>query len=135
MINSRHLIAIFLMPLIYSLGIRVAPIRAATETVTIDLAGDQGAITHRASGFIHALDQNTPPTALVEPLKAQLFRFGWSFTNEAYVRAKSLGAQVQVVLSDLMGYGSVPDPVAWQNLVTTQVTLAKANNQQIQWDL
>jgi uncharacterized protein YdbL (DUF1318 family) len=47
---------------------------ASAQTVTVNFSVDQGAVTYRASGFLHGMNATTPTTALIAPLKPKFFR-------------------------------------------------------------
>jgi len=138
-VNSSFTRWIFIVPLnLLRAGCLVlfaAATIAKAETITVDFSSDQGPVTYRASGFLHGMNGTKPGASLVDLIKPHMFRFGWSWSTAAYSRAKSLGADVQLVLSDLIGYSSVPDPMKWQNLCTTWATNAKNNGWVLQWDI
>ena len=141
-------------------------IHAAGESLTVDFAGDKGPVTYRASGFLHPfaescwgspqpcpLDSSTastrPPASLVDPLKIRMVRLGWSWylgmadgESRAYARAKSIGATVQLVLSDFVAPGKtvywnsvLPDTTEWRTFVTNVARQAKEKGWTLQWDL
>jgi xylan 1,4-beta-xylosidase len=66
--------------------------------------GDEPRRGPSMSGFLHSLERATPPNAAIRPLQPRFWR---SVPHRApYERVRSLGADYQVVLSDLWGYPS-----------------------------
>jgi hypothetical protein len=59
-------------------------------------------------GFLHGMDETTPPDAMIRPLRPALWR-GVPQTAP-YDRARSLGARYVLLLSDAWGY-----PATWSN--------------------
>jgi len=140
---------------------------ASPDYVTVNFATDKGPVTYRANGLLHPFAKNfpacygtqqplqtgaatcalldsmeytRPPASLVDPLKIRMVRVGWSWNPKAYERARSLGADVQIVLSDLY-YGAgnfytyAVDTTKWRTFVTDFARLAKEKNWKLQWDL
>ncbi|MFA5137781.1 MAG: hypothetical protein WC728_01020 [Elusimicrobiota bacterium] len=112
------------------------------ETVSVDLAADEGEPLQRASGFLHGFspDGSLPPDSAVLPLKMRLHRTRLHATWEDTERMKSLGIQQQIVLADLWGYGEKHpgdggDWTEWERDVSTTVRKAASLGLSVQWDL
>lgn len=106
------------------------------KTVIVNFASDQGAVTYRASGFLHGISGTKPPASLISPVKPKTLRFGccnWNYST--YARARHLGADVQLVVSDILGYRVLPNAAAWQQFIGNQVRQAKKTNQVLHWDI
>ena len=126
-----------------------SPAVAAPETVTVDLAVDEGPVTYRASGFLHGMTADEPSDRLVAPLKPKLFRdwaegpAGAFATNR---RVRRLGARQQLSVCDSWGDrygfgrsqhwpGDGGDWREWENLVADLVTRAKGQQCVFEWDI
>ncbi len=108
----------------------------AAETVVVNFSSDYGPMIYRASGFLHGISGSKPPALLLDPLKPKILRFGCcNWDHASYVRAKSSGAEVQLVVSDVFGYSRVPNATTWQRFIADQVRHAKKTNQAVQWDI
>lgn len=119
----------------------VRPVQPYDETVVVDLAVDEGPVTHRGSGFlfIDGISENNSDLALLFPLKPKFFRLGAEVAFDVYDRIQSLGATIEIVISDGPEDGKWPgengDWSRWENRLREYVNRAKANGQTFRWDL
>jgi hypothetical protein len=120
---------------IFELGGTLA-IPATAQTVTVDMSGNLGAPTYRASGFLYGLsfDGTFPAAGLLNPLKPRIERGGgtglagggWSigglsayrtrFTSvlAQYKRVHPFGTTYEILVSDLWGaYGTQTSSGLW----------------------
>lgn len=121
----------------------------AQETVTVDFLSDQGAATHRCSGFLHAMSATIPGPELVTPLKPKLFRMAaedWHHDGRGaianYARVKGMGARMQIVVSDTHGYslsnwwpGDNGDWTQWEAIVENTVKRVQQNAMTAEYDI
>src|SRR5688500_16786270 len=132
--------------LMFLAGSSTTPLRA--DSLAVDFNSGTGKqMDHRASGFLHSFGSGQPADALVAPLKPKLFRarpdgHEDSGAFNTHDRAKALGAQVQLVVSD--GWptnyqapwpGDNGDWLPWENHVRGLVLRAKLENKTFQWDI
>jgi len=120
-----------------------APV-STTETVTIAMHLDGGAVTYRGSGFLHhGILTGSPTDALTTPMKTKLVRCGAVGANDVcntnYTRIVSLGATPQMLLSD--NFYQAPWPgdggnwTAWENQCSSKVNAAVAAGRTFQYDI
>jgi hypothetical protein len=117
------------------------------DSVGVDFSLSRGPMQYRGSGFLHSFD-NTVPDSLIAPLKPRLLRDRPDGANGSgafgnYSRAQSLGAAMQIVLSD--GYNNYQAPwpggangddwAPWENYVTNTVLRATTSNAKFQYDI
>jgi len=112
------------------------------EAVVVDCAVDCGAVSHCASGFLFGLSDDglEPPDSAVLPLKIRLHRTKLSLAKAQAARLKSLGFQLQVVVSDDWGYGQAHpgdkgDWSRWETFLRHQVEIARQARLQLQFDI
>jgi hypothetical protein len=112
------------------------------EAVAVDCAHDCGPVSHCASGFLFGFSDDglEPPNSAVVPLNIRLHRTRLSLAKAQARRMKSLGFQVQVVVSDDWGYGQVHpgdngDWAPWEKFVSHQVEAARKAGLQVQFDI
>ncbi len=129
----------------------------AQETVTINMATNNGPATRRGSGFLHGMSGSTPSNSLVSPMGSKFFRMddnsagngvGESGISPAlYSRIVGQGAVAMYILGDAWidnvgGYNPTNDRIvtsgtlaAWNAMVASQVKAAIAAGQTVQWDI
>ena len=88
------------------------------------------------SGFLHGIDPTKPPDSSVKPLQPKLWRVG---RLDVYDRVIASGAEFQLLVSDLWGYGSNPKGWPYQNYPAWEAfirQLAQQNKgKKIIWDI
>ena len=88
------------------------------------------------SGFLHGIDPTKPPNSSVKPLQPKLWRVG---RLDVYDRVIASGAEFQLLVSDLWGYGSNPKGWPYQNYPAWEAfirQLAQQNKgKKIIWDI
>jgi hypothetical protein len=82
---NMHVRSLGIVGIIYISGLvgtLAVPATAQTQTVTVDMSGNLGAPTYRASGFLYGLsvDGTLPAADLLNPLKPQMERGGGVFS-------------------------------------------------------
>lgn len=142
---------------------------AQVESVSINMSESGGSPTYRASGFIYGISQavTTPAASLQSEIKTQLMRAGgsqldcpdggwinnnigprWTFVQNYYARAKSVGATYVMILAALWGADGVctvpsypGDNGDWTlymeflNTVIADVKAAGMTGSNVQWDI
>ncbi|OCR02566.1 beta-xylosidase [Oscillatoriales cyanobacterium USR001] len=105
------------------------------SNVIVDFAAPQ-TNTNSVSGILHGIDPKNPPDSKIEPLQPKLWRAGRVDTYDRVVKA---GAEFQLIVSDLWGYGTNPkgwpyqNYPAWEDFVRQ---LARQNKgKKILWDI
>ena len=81
------------------------------SNVTVDF-GLPATGTISMSGILHGIDTTKPPDNLIKPLQPKLWRAG---RLDIYDRVIASGAEFQLLVSDLWGYGSNPKGWPYQN--------------------
>lgn len=88
------------------------------------------------SGMLHGIDPSQPPDHSIKPLQPKLWRVG---RLDIYDRVIANGAEFQLVVSDLWGYGSNPNGWPYQNYPAWEAfirQLAQQNKgKKIIWDI
>ncbi len=105
------------------------------SNVTVDFGQPATGITSM-SGFLHGIDPTKPPDSSVKPLQPKLWRVG---RLDVYDRVIASGAEFQLLVSDLWGYGSNPKGWPYQNYPAWEAfirQLAQQNKgKKIIWDI
>lgn len=137
----------------------------AKDSVTLDMATAEGAPTYLASGFIYGIaqDGSQPPDALLTDIKVKGLRAGRGVVDQEcstqtaglettnfgviqayYARAKALGANFRILVSDDYGYVNCPIPGAggdWTQFTTflsqliSEVQAAGMTGPDVLWEL
>jgi hypothetical protein len=121
------------------------------DNVTVDFSSDQGAVTYRASGFLHGFNSTTPVSADITPLKPQMLRSDFTdFGSDpnTYARSVSLGVTKNIFIlgDDWIGNKGGFNPSGgrivtsgqlsnWASMVALDVNTAISNGQTFQWDI
>lgn len=85
-----------------------APATAAAAPVEVRVeTGSPAPVRASMNGFIHSLDADQPPNAMVVPLRPKLWRS--DLLRAPVDRVRALGAEYEFVVSDLWGY----PPTGW----------------------
>ncbi|MEZ2226048.1 beta-xylosidase [Microcoleus sp.] len=104
------------------------------SNVTVDFG--LPAATISMSGILHGIDTTKPPDNFIKPLQPKLWRAG---RLDIYDRVIANGAEFQLVVSDLWGYGSNPKGWPHQNYPAWEAfirQLAQQNKgKKIIWDV
>jgi xylan 1,4-beta-xylosidase len=104
------------------------------SNVTVDFG--LPAATTSMSGILHGIDPTKPPDSSIKPLKPKLWRAG---RLDIYDRVIASGAEFQLLVSDLWGYGSNPKGWPYQNYPAWEAfirQLAQQNKgKKIIWDI
>ncbi|MEG3973627.1 beta-xylosidase [Microcoleus sp. herbarium8] len=105
------------------------------SNITVDFGQPAVGITSM-SGILHGIDPSNPPDSLIKPLQPKLWRAG---RLDIYDRVIASGAEFQLVVSDLWGYGSNPNGWPYQNYPAWEAfirQLAQQNKgKKIIWDV
>ena len=105
------------------------------SNITVDFGQSATGITSM-SGFLHGIDPTKPPDSSVKPLQPKLWRAG---RLDVYDRVIASGAEFQLLVSDLWGYGSNPKGWPYQNYPAWEAfirQLAQQNKgKKIIWDI
>jgi len=105
------------------------------SNITVDFGQSATGITSM-SGFLHGIDPTKPPDSSVKPLQPKLWRVG---RLDVYDRVIASGAEFQLLVSDLWGYGSNPKGWPYQNYPAWEAfirQLAQQNKgKKIIWDI
>ena len=105
------------------------------SNITVDFGQPATGITSM-SGFLHGIDPTKPPDSSVKPLQPKLWRVG---RLDVYDRVIASGAEFQLLVSDLWGYGSNPKGWPYQNYPAWEAfirQLAQQNKgKKIIWDI
>ncbi|MEG4855801.1 beta-xylosidase [Microcoleus sp. K1-B6] len=105
------------------------------SNVTVDF-GKPATGTISMSGILHGIDTAKPPDSSIKPLQPKLWRAG---RLDIYDRVIASGAEFQLVVSDLWGYGSNPNGWPYQNYPAWEAfirQLAQQNKgKKIIWDV
>jgi xylan 1,4-beta-xylosidase len=105
------------------------------SNVTVDF-GQPATGTISMSGILHGIDTAKPPDSSIKPLQPKLWRAG---RLDIYDRVIASGAEFQLVVSDLWGYGSNPNGWPYQNYPAWEAfirQLAQQNKgKKIIWDV
>ncbi|MEG3847882.1 beta-xylosidase [Microcoleus sp. herbarium19] len=105
------------------------------SNVTVDFGQPATGIVSM-SGFLHGIDPAKPPDSSVKPLQPKLWRVG---RLDVYDRVIASGAEFQLLVSDLWGYGSNPKGWPYQNYPAWEAfirQLAQQNKgKKIIWDI
>ncbi len=121
------------------------------DNVSVDFSSDQGAVTYRASGFLHGFNSTTPVSADITPLKPQSLRSDYTdFGSDpnTYARSVSLGVTKNIFIlgNDWIGNKGGYNPSGgrivtsgqlsnWAAMVALDVNTAISNGQTFQWDI
>ncbi|WP_377478640.1 MAG: beta-xylosidase [Microcoleus anatoxicus] len=104
------------------------------SNVTVDFG--LPAATISMSGILHGIDTAKPPDNFIKPLQPKLWRAG---RLDIYDRVIASGAEFQLLVSDLWGYGSNPKGWPYQNYPAWEAfirQLAQQNKgKKITWDV
>jgi hypothetical protein len=104
------------------------------SNVTVDFGIP--APTTSMSGLLHGIDTTKPPDNSIKPLQPKLWRVG---RLDIYDRIIASGAEFQLVVSDLWGYGANPKGWPYQNYPAWEEfvrQLARQNKgKKILWDV
>ena len=126
-------LAIVTVLLIIYLG-QQRSIAQVRSNVTVDFG--LPAATTSMSGLLHGIDPTKPPDNFIKPLQPKLWRVG---RLDIYDRIIANGAEFQLVVSDLWGYGSNPKGWPYQNYPAWEAfirQLAQQNKgKKIIWDI
>ncbi len=126
-------LAIVTLLLIVYLG-QQRSIAQMRSNVTVDFG--LPVATTSMSGILHGIDPTKPPDNLIKPLQPKLWRAG---RLDIYDRIIANGAEFQLVVSDLWGYGSNPKGWPYQNYPAWEAfvrQLAQQNKgKKIIWDI
>lgn len=126
-------LAIVTLVLITYLG-QQPTVAQTRSNVTVDFGIP--APTTSMSGLLHGIDTTKPPDNLIKPLQPKLWRVG---RLDIYDRIIASGAQFQLVVSDLWGYGANPKGWPYQNYPAWEEfvrQLARQNKgKKILWDV
>jgi hypothetical protein len=77
---------------------------SSAVTVTVDFAIQQGAITHRANGYLVSVEPDSPSSELIEPLRPTSVRGNASFIFGNYERLRRMGVdELQLTLGLIFG--------------------------------
>ena len=59
------------------------PVSSSAVTITVDLAMEEGPMSHRANGYLVSVEPDSPASELIEPLRPTSFRgsAGYVFRN------------------------------------------------------
>ena len=105
------------------------------SNITVDF-GQPATGIMSMSGFLHGIDPTKPPDSSVKPLQPKLWRVG---RLDVYDRVIASGAEFQLLVSDLWGYGSNPKGWPYQNYPAWEAfirQLAQQNKgKKIIWDI
>ena len=105
------------------------------SNITVDFGQPATGITSM-SGFLHGIDPTKPPDSSVKPLQPKLWRVG---RLDVYDRVIASGAEFQLLVSDLWGYGSNLKGWPYQNYPAWEAfirQLAQQNKgKKIIWDI
>jgi xylan 1,4-beta-xylosidase len=105
------------------------------SNVTVDFGQPATGITSM-SGILHGIDPSKPPDSSIKPLQPKLWRAG---RLDIYDRVIASGAEFQLLVSDLWGYGSNPKGWPYQNYPAWEAfirQLAQQNKgKKIIWDI
>lgn len=127
-------LAIFTVVLIAYFG-QPRAIAQLRSNVTVDF-GQPATGTISMSGILHGIDTAKPPDSSIKPLQPKLWRAG---RLDIYDRVIASGAEFQLVVSDLWGYGSNPNGWPYQNYPAWEAfirQLAQQNKgKKIIWDV
>lgn len=98
--GSRLFLAVATALLVFYLG--QSPIFGQIRSnITVDFASPKATVS--MSGILHGIDPQNPPDAMVKPLQFKLWRAG---RLDVYDRVVAAGAQFQLIVSDVWGYGT-----------------------------
>ncbi|WP_293128817.1 beta-xylosidase [Microcoleus sp. bin38.metabat.b11b12b14.051] len=105
------------------------------SNVIVDFRQPATAVTSM-SGILHGIDPTKPPDSSIKPLQPKLWRAG---RLDVYDRVIASGAEFQLLVSDLWGYGSNPKGWPYQNYPEWEAfirQLAQQNKgKKIIWDI
>ena len=105
------------------------------SNVIVDFRQPATAVTSM-SGILHGIDPTKPPDSSIKPLQPKLWRAG---RLDVYDRVIASGAEFQLLVSDLWGYGSNPKGWPYQNYPAWEAfirQLAQQNKgKKIIWDI
>ncbi|WP_449419514.1 GH39 family glycosyl hydrolase [Phormidium nigroviride] len=104
------------------------------SNVNVDFAVPQS--IKSVSGILHGIDPSNPPDSTIKPLQFKLWRAG---RVDTYDRVVNSGAEFQLIVSDLWGYGANPNGWPYQNYPAWEAfvrQLAQQNKgKKILWDV
>jgi hypothetical protein len=81
-----------------------APLFAAAVTVAVDLAVQEGPVSHRANGYLVSVEPDSPATELIEPLRPTSFRGSAGYVFRNYERLRRMGVdEFQLTLGLVFG--------------------------------
>jgi hypothetical protein len=69
------------------------PVSSAAVTITVDLAVEEGPMSHRANGYLVSVEPDSPASELIEPLRPNSFRGSAGYVLRNYERLRRLGVQ------------------------------------------
>ncbi len=134
-INKLLLICLALVTVLLIAYFGQPSIAQVRSNITVDFGQPATGITSM-SGFLHGIDPTKPPDSSVKPLQPKLWRVG---RLDVYDRVIASGAEFQLLVSDLWGYGSNPKGWPYQNYPAWEAfirQLAQQNKgKKIIWDI
>ncbi len=69
------------------------PFSSSAVTITVDLAAEEGPMSHRANGYLVSVEPDSPPSDLIEPLRPRSFRGSAGYVFRNYERLQRLGVE------------------------------------------
>ncbi len=67
------------------------PLSSSAVTITVDLAVEEGTMSHRANGYLVSVEPDSPASELIEPLRPTSFRGSAGYVFRNYERLRRLG--------------------------------------------
>jgi hypothetical protein len=81
-----------------------SPCLSSAVTVAVDLAVQEGPVSHRANGYLVSVEPDSPATELIEPLRPTSFRGSAGYVFRNYERLRRMGVdEFQLTLGLVFG--------------------------------
>ena len=69
------------------------PISSSAVTITVDLAQEEGPMSHRANGYLVSVEPDSPASEFIEPLRPTSFRGSAGYVFRNYERLRRMGVE------------------------------------------
>jgi hypothetical protein len=123
------------------------PISSSAVTITVDLAVEEGPMSHRANGYLVSVEPDSPASELIEPLRPTSFRGSAGYVFRNYERLQRLGVdEFQLTLGlifadfsdgifDINRIGEDGDYGPWISHIHRIIDQVEARKLTVVWDI
>jgi hypothetical protein len=105
-----------------------SPTPNSGNTVTVNMADEQGPVTYRGTGFIGPISDTKPPDSLILPLKPKLISWNRSYSGINRAMNNGMSYQLKLHNKSLIPSTADGDWSKWEKLVYDRAMEAKTKN-------